>query len=115
MRCCGRPGCGGTAVATFTFDSAQGAVWIEDAADDRHVGWGGRLCNRHADALAPPRGWRIYDLRGLPDKVEVPSGNTAVPVVAEPLVSPPAANVEAGVLDARTPLLARAFRAAGAS
>lgn len=103
MRLCGRPGCNEPATATFTFNSGQRCVWID------HVGRtnasAGHLCHRHADGLAPPRGWELQDRRSLARVLEHP-GETPVPA---------AATVDDGILDAQTPLLARAFRSARAS
>jgi hypothetical protein len=103
MRLCGRPGCNEPATATFTFNSGQRCVWID------HVGRtnasAGHLCHRHADSLAPPRGWELQDRRQLARVLEHPGDAAA----AAP------APVDDGILDAETPLLARAFRGARAS
>ena len=88
---CGRPGCNAPAVATFRFNSGRTSVWLGDL-DENMPGWGGRLCREHADRLRPPRGWELFDFRGV----------TALPSDREPQ-------------EAETPLLARAFRGARAS
>lgn len=90
-RQCARPGCSATATATFTFDAEEVTVWL-DAPDDRGAR-AGELCERHARALRPPRGWRLEDRRR--------SREVAAHELAE-------------VLDAHSPLLERAFRNAGA-
>jgi hypothetical protein len=108
MRLCGRPGCNEPATATFTFNSGQRCVWVD------HVGrtdaTAGHLCHRHADALAPPRGWEVQDRRQLARVLEHPGEATPAPAADAPV--DPAGD---GMLDARTPLLARAFRSARAS
>jgi hypothetical protein len=86
MRLCERPGCNAEAAATFTFSSAHGIVWLDRIGSA--PGAAGRLCARHADSLVPPRGWQLHDRRA-PDPADL--------------------------LDARSPLLARAFRGARAS
>jgi len=103
MTLCARPGCSGAAVATFVFDSTACIVWIDDLGDDRPAGFGGRLCRRHADALSPPRGWRVDDRR-----VAVPPPPRPAPVASARVDDPLAPRPD-------TPLLTRAFRAAGAA
>lgn len=90
MSGCGRPGCNAPAAAAIGFDSARQAVWLHPLDEPEATG---RLCRVHADSLRPPRGWRFFDYRepALPDS-EV-----------------------TGLLDARSPLLERAFRGARAS
>ncbi len=106
MKLCGRPGCNEPATATFTFNSGRRCVWVD------HVGRtdaaAGHLCHRHADTLAPPRGWELHDRRQLARVLEHP---------VEPAASAnePIESVEEALLNANTPLLARAFRAARAS
>jgi Protein of unknown function (DUF3499) len=90
-RQCARPACNNAATATFTFDAAELTVWLDVPADDGPRA--GELCERHVVALTPPQGWRLNDRRK----------NREV-----------AANELAIVLDAHSPLLARAFRNAGA-
>jgi hypothetical protein len=133
---CSRIGCGAVAVATFCFDSRATLVWIDALDPDRGTG-AGVLCVQHADALTPPRGWHLQDRRtGRPrlweDRPAVPSGarrasstgqataaetdppeSPAPGVEAEPLPfddSPPPRRGDLDdLLEARTPLLARAF------
>ena len=92
MRLCGRPGCNEPATATFTFNSQHQSVWLDHLGQTNASA--GHLCQRHADALAPPRGWELHDRRDLARVIEHP---------AEP---------EKAVDEERTPLLARAFRGA---
>jgi hypothetical protein len=65
-------------------------VWLHPLDEPEATG---RLCQQHADSLRPPRGWRFFDYREQAD---------------------PGPNVT-DLLDARSPLLARAFRGARAS
>jgi Protein of unknown function (DUF3499) len=90
MRGCGRPGCNAPAAAAIGFDGARQAVWLHPLDEPEATG---RLCRAHADSLRPPRGWRFFDYRE--------------PTGPEPDVTE--------LLDARSPLLERAFRGARAS
>ena len=90
MRGCGRPGCNAPAAAAIGFDSARQAVWLHPLDEPEATG---RLCKVHADRLRPPRGWRFFDYRE--------------PAEPQPNVT--------DLLDARSPLLERAFRGARAS
>ncbi|MBA2325197.1 MAG: DUF3499 family protein [Actinobacteria bacterium] len=92
MRRCGRPGCNEPATATFTFSSRHQSVWLDHLGQTNASA--GHLCQRHADALAPPRGWELHDRRDLARVIEH---------AAEP---------EPEIDESRTPLLARAFRGA---
>lgn len=87
-RVCSRPGCSAPATVTFAFEPEALTVWLGDLADD-DTGPGHDLCAEHGDRLSVPRGWTINDVRG-----------------AAPALPP---------LDARSPMLARAFRSAHAS
>jgi hypothetical protein len=91
QRQCARPGCSALATATFTFDARELTVFLDAPGDDGPRA--GELCERHIRALRPPRGWRLDDRRGA---------------------RAAAAHELEEVLDAQTPLLARAFRNAGA-
>jgi hypothetical protein len=90
QRNCARPGCNATATATFTFDARELTVWLDVPVDDGARA--GELCERHVKKLTPPKGWYLDDRRGRRDaqahELEV-------------------------LLDARSPLLARAFQNAG--
>ena len=87
QRQCARPGCSLVASATFTFDAAEQTVWLDVPADDGARA--GELCERHVQVLTPPQGWRLDDRRGKREA---------------------AAHELAHTLDARSPLLSRAFR-----
>jgi hypothetical protein len=130
-RQCARPGCSAVATATFTFDSNERTVWLDAVGGDGARA--GELCARHARVLLPPRGWHVVDRRtSTSASAPPPPGVTAAPVTtvrtgtATPSTSETAAassNAAApawhprfergdtlgGLLDASTPLLARAF------
>jgi hypothetical protein len=91
QRQCARPGCTAAATATFTFDAGELTVWLDRPASDGARA--GELCERHAQVLTLPRGWRLHDRRASREA---------------------AAHELATTLDAHSPLLARAFRNAGA-
>ena len=90
-RHCARPGCSAPATATFTFDTRDLTVWLDTPAEGGARA--GELCERHVRALTPPQGWHLEDRRGARARA------------AEQLET---------VLDAHTPMLARAFQNAGA-
>jgi hypothetical protein len=75
----------------FTFDADELIVWLDHPGDNGARA--GELCERHARVLTPPQGWTLSDRRGSREH---------------------AAHELAVALDARSPLLARAFRNAGA-
>jgi hypothetical protein len=97
-RQCARSGCSAVAVATFTFDSNARTVWLDTPA--LGAARAGELCNRHARSLTPPRGWQLEDRRSAPPVIQLSS---EAPVDGE----------LHDLLDAQTPLLARAFRSSG--
>jgi hypothetical protein len=90
-RQCARPGCSAAATATFTFDATELTVWLDTPGDQGARA--GELCERHIRALRPPRGWHLVDLRA--------ARANAIHELDQ-------------ALSAQTPLLARAFRNAGA-
>jgi hypothetical protein len=90
MRGCGRPGCNAPAAAAIGFDATRQTVWLHPLDEPEATG---RLCRVHADSLRPPQGWRFFDYREPGEQQ---------------------ANVT-DLLDARSPLLERAFRGARAS
>jgi hypothetical protein len=124
-------------VARFGFDSVNCLVWL-DALDDRSLG-AGVLCATHADRLTPPRGWHVQDLRGPAPQLWADRPPTVAPTIADarshaprqgarhqhearpaaealpfetatPVVVSAVTTTELDrLLDARTPLLARAF------
>ncbi|HXY93153.1 MAG TPA: DUF3499 family protein [Acidimicrobiia bacterium] len=130
---CSRVGCGEFAVASFCFDGRAALVWLDPL--DPGLGLGaGVLCARHADALTPPRGWHLQDRRtraprlwddrpaapsttGRPRHARSARAVEAAPADALPLTDPPfrtsdeESEILDHLLDARTPLLSRAFAA----
>lgn len=86
-RVCARPGCSAPAVMTFTFEPESLVVWLGDLADDAAAP-GHDLCVDHGERLSVPKGWTLTDVRGT---------SPALPA-----------------LDARSPMLSRAFRGAHA-
>ena len=86
-----RPGCSTRATATFTFDAREQTVWLDEPVEGGARA--GELCERHVLLLKPPQGWRLDDRRGKREA---------------------AAHELESMLDAHSPLLARAFRNAGA-
>lgn len=60
-RLCGRPGCSAPATVTFTFDATARIVWLDDIVES--TARAGDLCTRHAESMAPPRGWVRDDRR----------------------------------------------------
>jgi len=61
-RSCARPACGGPAAATLAYDYAGRAVWLESLSPEPHP-MTHDLCDRHADRLSVPNGWRLEDRR----------------------------------------------------
>jgi hypothetical protein len=90
QRLCARPGCNGAAAATFTFDARDRTVWLDSPVDDGARA--GELCERHVQGLTPPKGWSLDDRRG---RREAEAHQLEI------------------LLDAHSPLLARAFLNAG--
>jgi hypothetical protein len=46
----------------MTFDYSDGAVWMDDVADDGDI-HGYLFCTDHADRMTPPQGWTLTDRR----------------------------------------------------
>jgi hypothetical protein len=139
-RNCQRPGCGEPAAASYGFDAGERVAWLAPFVGD---GSAGVLCQRHADCFAVPRGWWLNDRRGDPALFSASGAPAAPKSRTRRRRRPstPAASVDEslpldahgvapvaqagwasrvasmgdldGLLDARTPLLARAFRQAG--
>jgi hypothetical protein len=124
-RQCARFGCSAVAIATFTFESASCTVWLDTPMDGNARA--GELCARHARSLTPPRGWKLEDRRGsspvpspplAADRPDEPDASDEPDVVTSGRLaaSPAAGELEdelRGLLDAHSPLLARAFRSSG--
>jgi hypothetical protein len=131
---CARVGCSAPASASFSFDATVSLVWL-DVMTGPNQG-AGLLCDTHADRMTPPRGWNLQDRRGPTPRLWVerpptdvtqsairrervarsrPRATTApLPFDDDERWSPrarPGPDLD-HLLDARTPLLARAFEAA---
>ena len=61
-RQCSRPGCAEAAVATLTYQYARSVAWLDDLSSDRDP-HGYDLCERHAERLRVPHGWRLEERR----------------------------------------------------
>jgi hypothetical protein len=61
-RHCDKPGCNNPGTATLTYDYANRVAWVDRLADDDHP-MTHDLCDRHADRLSVPQGWRLEDRR----------------------------------------------------
>ena len=136
VRSCARPGCGAPAVATLRFQPTRREALLVDLEDSRGR-TEGDVCARHAASLVLPRGWSLYDQRRAdatltplqprartvvrPELVIVPEPAAQRPpdAVPEPEAESADATSNAGptpvetlgeLLDARTPLLRRAFQ-----
>jgi hypothetical protein len=139
QRLCARHGCSGLAAATLRFLPTQREAWLIDL-DEEAARTEGDLCERHATLLVMPRGWQLHDQRGggrLEGAATPPAPPlrrpalrarradlSAVPVHDDEPASSVEPEAEAGpdaepqvvgealndVLDARTPLLRRAFQ-----
>lgn len=93
-RMCARPACNLPADASFNFDGLARVVWL-GPLDDADMRSAGDLCRAHADRLRPPLRWELRDVReDSPTRIGLAKGVTAD--------------------EAKTPMLARAFRAAKA-
>lgn len=99
---CARQLCNRFAVAMCAIDASASAVRLT-TLDPRVVGT--PLCRLHADRLAPPVGWLLRD-----ERPTVPGASPGAAATREGDGETNRADVE-GLLDARTPLLSRAFRA----
>lgn len=142
VRQCARPGCSARAVATFNFNGLERVVWVGPLAAARALS-AGDLCLRHADRLRPPLRWELRDVRAAsaptvsaaplaPSRHVAPPPPPAEHLPFEPAQDRPAAAHPAAARSttsrpdwvhpdqrhptsapATTPMLARAFRAAG--
>jgi len=123
-RICARPGCGETASATLRFQPTRREAWIVDIGEDTPR-TRGDLCDRHAVTLELPRGWQLHDQRLAlaevtlvvvrePEVIDEPEA-VVIELTADTAAQDDDELVEevaeqlAEVLDARTPLLKRAF------
>jgi hypothetical protein len=124
---------------SYGFDAAAGTVWLEALVPPGPGA--GELCRRHADAMRVPKGWWLQDRRSEPalfaaepvvegpppapiyrprrrktvtDPLPIPAADEPAPV-ATPAWTPAfdVGDDLDGLLDAKTPLLSRAFRREG--
>lgn len=106
-RQCAWFGCSAVAAATYTFDSNTCTVWLDTPFEGSARA--GDLCDRHARSLKPPRGWQVEDRREDDTADQAPQ----LTPVSDPLTADAEAELRT-MLDAHSPLLARAFRSSGA-
>lgn len=118
-RQCARPTCNEPAVAAFNFDGLQRIVWLNVITDARSAS-AGDLCEQHAARLRPPVHWELRDTRSgevtvgaPPPERPVSLDQKAAKQRRDRALLPDDADDTAPEADERTPLLARAFRAAG--
>jgi hypothetical protein len=114
-RSCDRPSCAAVATTWFAFDGRARRVQLRpiDAAAGSPAGSMGLLCERHAARFTPPRGWsvelvepvRVAPVRPAQAQVRPHAEVGAVATVAT-------ADDFDRLLEAESPLLARAFRTA---
>ncbi len=64
-RTCARPGCSQHATATLTYAYSAGDVWLDPLSTESHP-MSHDLCERHADGMSVPQGWRLDDRRSVP-------------------------------------------------
>jgi hypothetical protein len=104
---CAVAGCGAAATATLRSDASLPRAWLVDLAP----GAGEHLCTRHADALEPTGDWVLHDERRR-HRGRAPAAEELQ------LDDDPAGRLDlrrpdprpvTELLDARSPLLSRAF------
>ena len=61
-RHCAKPGCNTLAHATLTYDYGNRTAWVERLTEEDHP-MSYDLCERHANGLSVPKGWRLEDRR----------------------------------------------------
>ena len=61
-RTCARPGCNQAATATLTYEYGSRTAWLDRLSAESHP-MTHDLCERHADGLSVPKGWRLDDRR----------------------------------------------------
>jgi hypothetical protein len=118
-RRCTVAGCERLAVATLRADPAAPRAWLVDL--DRAAP-GEDLCGAHADALRTPVGWTLHDERARTSRTEHSiAGARRARLVAGAGAVPPQLDLRQrdadpahegpvdALLDARSPLLSRAF------
>jgi hypothetical protein len=119
-RLCERPGCSEVASIGYGFDVDRLLVWLAARDPDGDPLRAGSLCRRHADAMVVPLGWTLEDRREATPRLfrsapaDVTGGQASDdPDATEAIPWMPDFDQHddlGGVLAARSPLLARAFR-----
>lgn len=135
-RLCERPGCSDVAAIAYGFDVDQLLVWLAARDPDGDPLRAGSLCRRHADAMIVPQGWTLDDRRESTPRLfrSEPAAERQEPRTTRTRRKAPATETPTdqlaletdvatpwmpdfdqrddlgGVLAARSPLLARAFR-----
>lgn len=61
-RHCSRTGCTATATVTLTYQYSRSVAWLDSLARERDP-HSYDLCERHAERLTVPSGWRLEDRR----------------------------------------------------
>jgi hypothetical protein len=126
-RSCDRPSCAAVATTWFAFDGRARRVQLKpiDVATGSPAGSMGLLCERHAARFTPPLGWSVdvdEPVRALP-AAPPQMLSRAEPGAVAVAEAPPAPAIEMvtavattddfdRLLEAESPLLARAFRTA---
>jgi hypothetical protein len=113
---CAVQGCDAIAIATLRADPSSPRAWLVDL---EFPSTGDEVCARHADALASSEGWTVLDERGARARAEHsvdesrrsrPMSDVADELAEIDLRRPPAEMAgDDALLDARSPLLRRAF------
>jgi hypothetical protein len=127
-RSCDRPSCAAVATTWFAFDGRARRVQLRpiDIATGSPAGSMGLLCERHAARFTAPLGWSVEadePLRIAPSGASAPQAPSREPGAVAVVASPPASAMEMvaavataddfdRLLEAESPLLARAFRTA---
>jgi Protein of unknown function (DUF3499) len=70
-RHCSRTGCTSNATVTLTYQYSRSVAWLDTLTRERDP-HSYDLCDRHAERLTVPSGWRLEDRR-MPVYAEVPS------------------------------------------
>ena len=114
QRQCAWFGCNSVATATYTFDSGAQTVFLDVPLEGGARA--GELCRRHAGSLTPPRGWRLEDRRpeaAAPETEAVRTDDAPDENDDRDRDRAESAAEYRTLLDAHSPLLARAFRSSG--
>jgi hypothetical protein len=112
---CAVQGCDAIAIATLRADPSAPRAWLVDL---ELPSTGDDVCARHADALASSEGWTVHDARTVHTRgehsIDASRRGRPTSAVLEELEQidlrrPPAEAAGTDLLDARSPLLRRAF------